>query len=51
MRTGTLWFNPPNNAVTSSHPDLTAANDNNVLAGTDQVQPRKQSVQVGPESK
>lgn len=30
LRTGTLWFNPPSNVVTSSHPDLGVNNEINV---------------------
>ena len=37
MRTGTLWFNPPNNGIISSNPDLGLTNDNNPLAATGQV--------------
>ena len=35
LRTGTLWFNPPTNVLSSSHPDLAGTNEINVNPNPD----------------
>ena len=49
MRTGTLWFNPPNNeGMNASNNELGATNVN---VGVEAQHQRKSSVNVDPESK